>query len=161
MNESRPARPPLATNICVYLIVTAVIPFQAIWIVIWGWFHSVFVNPRISLLLPHAPMPLVTCALALAGSITLWQMRRAAFFLLAGHLGFSLASTLLRLPRLIALSHRMSATLPRAVADSAMRMEFASIAAQCLLNAAIVWYVYRITSAHHFSAESAGPELTT
>ena len=113
-------------------------------ILFWGWFHSVFIYPPI--LLPHSPMPLVICTLAIAGTIALWLMLRAAFFLLTARFALSLATLVINLPSRMALFHRMSATLPRAVVDSAMRATFASIVVQCLLGALIVWYVYRITS---------------
>src|ERR1035438_775816 len=79
MNESHPTRPPLATIICIYLAVTAFIPLEFMWILLWGWLHSFSNYPSILLLLPHTPMPLVICALALVGTIALWQMPRAAF----------------------------------------------------------------------------------
>ena len=146
MNESRPTRPPLATIICIYLFATAFVPLGFMWILFWGWFHALPNYPSILLLLPHSPIPLVICALALAGTIALWQMRRAAFFLLAVRFAISLAILVIRLPRSMAFFHRMSATTPRAITAPIIRDIFAVIVAQWLLDAAIVWYVYRITS---------------
>jgi hypothetical protein len=158
MTEIGPARPPLATIICIYLIVTAFIPLQVMWILIWGWFHSIYNYPPILL---HSPMSWLMWTLAIAGAITLWQMRRVAFFLLAIRYTLSLALLVIDIPPRIAFFHRMSAILPRSVADSAMRASVASIAAQWLLSAAIIWYVYRITPPQHVSPELADPELTT
>jgi hypothetical protein len=158
VNESRPARPLLATVICTYLIVTLFIPLQVMGILLWGWFHSVFNYPPI--LLPRSPMLLMVWTLAVAGTIALWQMRRAAFFLLAARFALSLTILVIDFPRRMAFFHRMSATLPRTVANSAMRASLASTVGEWLLSALIVWYVYRITSPQHISAESAGTELT-
>ena len=153
MNESRPTRPPLATIICIYLVATAFIPLPVMWIVSWSWFHSLSYPPNLFLLW-LSPIPLVICALALAGTIALWQMRRSAFFLLAARFALSLAILVIHLPRSTALLHRMSATMPRAITDSLeTRVIFALIADQWILDAAIVWYVYRITAPQQVSAE--------
>ena len=145
MNESHPTRPPLATIICIYLAVTAFIPLEFMWILLWGWLHSFSNYPSILLLLPHTPMPLVICALALVGTIALWQMHRAAFFLLAARFVLSFAIHIGRIPRLMALFHRMSATMPRAVIDSIVMPATVLIIAEWVISILIVWYVYRIT----------------
>jgi hypothetical protein len=159
MTESHAKRPPLATIICIYLVVTVLIPLQVMGILLWGWFHSVFNFPPI--LLPRSPLLLVIWTLAIAGTVALWLMRRAAFFLLAARFALSLTILVIDLPRRMAFLHRMSVTMPRAVAVSAIRASIASTATEWLVGALIVWYVYRITSPRQFSAESAGSELIT
>jgi hypothetical protein len=151
VTESRPARPPLATIICIYLVVTAFIPLQILWILFWGWFHSVYIF-RLPFLLPHSFMLFAICALTFAGTIALWQVRRAAFFLLAARFALSVTGLAINLPRRVTFYHRMSATLPPVVTDSIMRMTFASITAEWVLSAAIVWYVYRVTSPKRLEA---------
>lgn len=157
MNEPRPARPPLATISCIYLIVTAFIPLPIILILLWSWSNPFFHFPLVRLL-PRTSMPVVICSLAIAGAITLWQMRRAAFFLLAIRLILSIVLQVIHLPRNIAFFHRMS-RISRPVADSALRMAFASIAAKWLLSALIVWYVFRITTPQRASVQSPDPGL--
>jgi hypothetical protein len=157
LNESRPTRPPLATIICIYVVVTAFIPLPVMGILLWGWSHSVFSFPWIRLL-PHSPMPIVICALALAGTIALWQMRRVAFFLLTIRLILSLGLQAINLQHSVAFFHRMSAILPPSFTVE-MRGIYAVEAAQWLLSALIVWYVYRITSPRHTSAELSGAQL--
>lgn len=159
MTESRAARPPLATIICIYLLVTAFIPLPARWIYLFGWFHSIFIYHST---LPHTPLPLAIGVLAIAGAIALWQMRRAAFVLLAIRLVLSLLVMVINLPRSLALYHRLSTILGSALADSLeARGILAVIVAQWLLGALIVWYVYRITLHQHVSTELAGPEPAT
>ena len=88
------------------------------------------------------------CALAVAGAIALGQMRRVAFFLLAAHFALSFGIQILRLPRLVAFSHRMSVTLPPAIADPLVMRVTSLIVAEwvisTLINILIVWYVYTI-----------------
>jgi hypothetical protein len=80
VNESRPVRPSLATIICFYLVLTAFIPLPIIWISLLGRLDSAFIYSS-SLL--HTPVSWLTSTLAIAAAISLWQMRPAAFFLLA------------------------------------------------------------------------------
>ena len=160
MIESRHKRPPLATIICIYMIVTAFIPVQLMWILLWGWFHSILNNLSIPPLMPRTPISLMICALAVAGAIALWLMHRSAFFLLAIRPILSLLLFLIRLPHALAFFHRMSAT-SRSVAASAIRLSLASIILEWLLNILIVWYVYRITAPQRFYPEPVAPELTT
>jgi hypothetical protein len=158
MND-RPSHPPTATVVCIYLVVTTFVPLPVIWILFWGWSHSVFNFPWLQLL-PRSPIPIAIWALALAGAIALWQMRRAAFFLLAARLGLSLAILVIRLPRLIALFHRLSTIALHAFANSLETSGiYAAIAVQWPFDALIVWYVYRTTSPTHFHPELADPEL--
>jgi Na+-driven multidrug efflux pump len=50
--------------------------------------------------------------------------------------------------------------MPRSFADSLeMRGVYASIAADWILAALIVWYVLRITTTKRVSGQSPGPEL--
>jgi hypothetical protein len=154
VNESR--RPPLATIICIYLIVTAFIPLTVMWILVWGWFHSIYNYPPILL---HTPMSWLMCILSIAGAVMLWQMRRVAFFLLAIRYTLSLALLIINIPHRIAFLHRMSA-ISHSVASSIIRLSLTSIVTEWLLNALIVWYVYRITAPQRFSAESADIEAT-
>ena len=147
-----PARPRLATITCIYLVVTAFIPMPTMWILIWGWFHSVFIYDSTL----RTPFSLVVCALAIAGAITVWQMRRAAFFLLAVRFILSMALLVIIFPRSLDVFHRVSA-ISRSVANLAMRLGLAGIVTEWLLNALIVWYVYRITAPRRFSPGPTNP----
>jgi hypothetical protein len=165
VNETRQARPPLATIICTYLIVTALVPLPLIWIYLLGWFNSLSEGSESTFIfhptLPHSPLYWVSCALAIAGAIALWQMRRLAFSLLATRLGLSLITRIITLPRGIAL-FRITATMPPGIADSsALRTTYLLIVAQWIISALIVWYVYRITSPKPFVSGSAKYELHT
>ena len=151
MNEPRPKRPTLATIICIYLAVTAFIPVSIMWILVWGWFHSIFNYPPILL---QTPISWLLCTLAIAGVIALWQMRRAAFLLLVARFVLSLTILVFNLPHSLAFLHRLSA-ISRRVGDSANRLIVASTVVEWLLNALIVWYVYRITAPQRLSPESA------
>jgi hypothetical protein len=150
-------RPPLAAIICIYLTVTAFIPLSFIFIYVWGWFHSVFIYRST---LPHSPLSLAVCLLAVAGAVTLWQMRRAAFFLIVAHFLLSLLIMAVNLPRSLASFHRMSTTMPTAIFRAARMLSMYERIAQLFVSVVIVWYVYQITSRKRLTAETAEPELT-
>ena len=86
---------------------------------------------------------------------------RLTFSLLADRLGLLLVTRIITLPRGIAL-FRMTATMPPGIADSsALRTTYLLIAAQWIISALIVWYVYRITSPEPFISGPAKYELRT
>ena len=153
MTESRPVRPLLATILCIYLVVSVLVPVPIALISIWGYFHSVFIyHPT----LPHSAMSWVNCGLGITGAVALWQMRRVAFYLLATRFGLVL---LLRFPLIIAYSRRIS-TMPPAITHSmTVNMAYAVIVAEWILSALIVWYVYKITSPKVLSPPLSEPEL--
>lgn len=143
MTEPRAARPPLATVVCIYEVIVAFVSLPIAWIYLFGFFHSAPLHHSI---LPQTMLQWVSCVLAIAGAIALWQMRRAAFFLLATRFALSLLTLLIRLPREVAFSSRLRASLPPAVTDSiVLRVEYLSIIAQWIIGALILWYVYKIT----------------
>jgi len=163
LNETRQTRPPLATIICIYLIVTAFVPLSLLWIYLFGRFHSLSNGSHASLtfhpVLPHSPLAWVSCSLAIAGAIALWQLRRLAFVLLAIRLGLSLFTQVSTLTDRSSSFMRLTATMPRVVAASTvMRNNYLLIAAQWLISALIVWYVYRLTSPKPSSSRQGLPD---
>jgi hypothetical protein len=143
VTEPRRERPLLATAICIYEIFTAFVPLPIAWIFLFALFHSAPLHHSI---LPQSTLTWVNCALAIAGAVALWQMRRSAFFLLATRFGLSLLMSIIRLPRAIANISRLRALLPPAVIDSiVLRVGGLLIIAQWVIGALIVWYVYQVT----------------
>jgi hypothetical protein len=144
MNESRPKRPPLATVICIYELATAIVPLPIAVFYLFGYLHS---GLNLHSLVPQSAWSWADVILAVAGATALWQMRRAAFFLLATRFGLSLVHFLLRFPRLIALHERLIASLSvRTTSSPVVKVMFVAICAQWAISAAIVWYTYKVTS---------------
>ena len=146
-------RPLLATIICFYEVFVVVL-------VIACYFLQLHLASSIThAAVSHHPMSLLAAVswlgylLALAAAITLWKMQRSAFYLLAARFGLSLVSFLIALPHLFA---HWPALPPKS--DGAIYLTL--IAIRCVtgalfvgglvLSAAIVWYVYGITSPKNF-----------
>jgi hypothetical protein len=140
LTESRPERPELATVICILEVAAAVLAIAAHFVRLY--LHNLHGYHRASLpstynhplqsfndtTLHYAAMGL-TCTLALAIAVTLWQMRRSAFYLSATRTALSLASVVA-----VLLS-------PSRGMHSGQITGFVTL----ILNAAITGYVYRIT----------------
>jgi hypothetical protein len=132
VNEARPERPLLATIICLLEAAIAVLAISAHFLRIY--LRNLHSHTHYSLApLNYTPLHYaatgLACALALAIAITLWQMRRAAFYLLATRTALSLASLLAGLLR--------AEPMP----TNSRIISLAALA----LTAAITWYVYVIT----------------
>ena len=131
MNEARPERPLLATIICLLEAAIAVLAISAHFLRIY--LRNLHSHTHYSLApLNYTPLHYaatgLACALALAIAITLWQMRRAAFYLLATRTALSLASAVALLLSPFGIHSGQIIGL-----------------ITLTLNAAITWYVYVIT----------------
>ena len=152
MTQAHPERPLLATIISIYLVVSVLVPLPIALIYLDEFFHSVFIYHTT---LPGSAMSWVIFGLAMAGAVTLWQMRRAAFYLIATRFGLSL---LLKFKLILAYSRRVS-TMPHAITHSMIvNMAYAVIVADWILSALIVWYVYKITSPKASNPPLSEPE---
>ncbi len=148
MNAHRPARPVLATLICIYEAAVLVLalalrlrPGQAPQV------HAhAAVLPPISPLV--VPLSWLGYTLALAAAIALWQMRRSAFFLLMARLAISIAVVLLTMPRLRWLHHRIDPLVARAPGfqPDVLGLAILTIVVSWSISIAILCYVGVITS---------------
>jgi hypothetical protein len=141
VNEVRPARPLLATLICIFEATSVVLVVAAYYLV--TYLHIIHTSLRngdpITYSLPlitlqfsplhYAVMGLIYL-IGLAAAIALWQMRRSAFYLLAMRTALSLASFVIELLRV----------------EMAIHLRQIGGFLALVLGAAITWYVYRITS---------------
>jgi len=155
---SRPARPLLATVICVYEV--SIVVLALVLPSVLRHFNPIAAHPTVT----HPPSPLqaasgwLSYALAVAAAIALWQMRRLAFVLLAVRFALSLLLLLIRLPRLIALNRGLTLLVLQmshngSIAPLAILWgSYAVAAAHWILSAMIVLYVYRITSSRTLPA---------
>jgi len=142
LTEVRPERTPVATFICAFEVAIAA------WVIL-GRFAVYIIRSVASSPAYHSyPTPLLQTVvrdldvlLAVAAAVTLWQMRRSAFYLLATRFVLSFVWFGWGLLR--------GTSLP--VAHDGGRSEIIHVIrlliALCLLllNAAITWYVYRVT----------------
>lgn len=101
MTQTRPERPLLATLICIWEV--AVVFIEIVGLIWQHHFH------RLHPLLQHRSVPLpllhtisvwITYCLAIAAAISLWQMHRSSFVLLAARFGIGLLWFLIGLPYL-------------------------------------------------------------
>lgn len=142
MIETRPPRPMMATIIAcweVLIVSMAVAAHVAVRLI--HHMHPATRHaaqaPAVSTSPLHAAGLVVTCVLALAAAIALWEMRRVAFILLAARFGVELV--------LFAEEMLRPVTAARAQ-HTAMRFAFIGIDFVALaVNAAIAWYVWHIT----------------
>lgn len=142
MTEVRPERTPIATLICAFeaaIVVWAVVGRTALHV---G--HTAG-SARAYHAYPTALLETVVkdldVLLALAAAITLWQMRRAAFYVLATRFGLSFSWFAWKLLRGANLPALHSGT--RSMVIDSLRL----LVSLCFLtlSAAITWYVYRVT----------------
>ena len=154
MNESHPARPPLATIICIY----------EAFIVVFGVVTQILSRYHISnnanTARHYHSYPVVTLqsalgwlsyALAIAAAVALWQMRRSAFVLFLTRFALGLVLSLSRLPRFMQLAaHDRALRPPGSSALAILTLTFwiiyAITAVFVALNAFFAWYAYKITS---------------
>jgi hypothetical protein len=127
LTEARPARPLLATVISLWEASLVVLAIAARFLRIYlrglhGHLQHPF--PPLDTAPLHYAVTAVIYALALASAITLWQMRRSAFYLLATRAVLFFAGFL----------HTLLRT----------RLSLISLA-NLILSSAIAWYVYDIT----------------
>jgi hypothetical protein len=142
VTQAHPERPLLATIISIYLVVSVLVPLPIALIYLDEFFHSVFIYHTT---LPGSAMSWVIFGLAMAGAVTLWQIR----------FGLSL---LLKFKLILAYSRRVS-TMPPAITHSMIvNMAYAVIVADWILSALIVWYVYKITSPKASNPPLSEPE---
>jgi hypothetical protein len=140
LTEVRPARPLLATLICIFEAASVVLVVAAHFLV--NYLRSIHNSLRTGQPLTYSPPPLTLHAsplhyaamglsyiIALAAAIALWQMRRSAFYLLAAGTALSLASFAVGLLR----------------AGMAIHLSQIIGLLTLVLSAAITWYAYRIT----------------
>lgn len=142
MTEVRPERTPIATLICAFeaaIVVWATLGRTALYVIRTAG------SARAHHLYPTSPLETVVkdldVLLALAAAITLWQMRRSAFYLLATRFGLSFSWFAWKLLRGANLPVLHSGT--RSMVIDSLRL----LVSVCflILSAAITWYVYRIT----------------
>jgi hypothetical protein len=148
VNESRPARPALATVICVYEVVLLL----ALPLIQWGLQRQFAATHPLRQYHAYPAHPLQSAvgwfgtALLIAAVVALWQMRRVAFLLFLAHFGLLLVLRYLRLP-LMMKTYRL---LYQAASTSGfywpLIMLFVMIAVEWTINLLILWYVFRITS---------------
>ena len=142
MTEARPERTPIATLICVFeatIVVWAILGRTTLHFIRSAGSGRAYHFYPTSLL--ETVVKDLDVLLALAAAITLWQMRRPAFYVLATRFALSFswfASKLLRGANLPVLH---SGT--RSMVIDSLRL----LVSVCflILSAAITWYVYRIT----------------
>ncbi|HZL26222.1 MAG TPA: hypothetical protein VFC39_06795 [Acidobacteriaceae bacterium] len=155
MTVERPARPALATLICIFELGVVALLIASHFIVrsLRDQFNALRANnpsvhsqpfPPIHYTPLHLTSMIVSYGLALAVAITLWQMRRSAFYLLATQttlslitFGIGLVRTLsvaLHVPHAAGINHA-------AIFWIARILSFLFVA----FEAAMTWYVYDIT----------------
>jgi hypothetical protein len=157
VTEIRPERPILATLLCIFEagIVALAIASHFIARLLRDFInahradgvstHTTFILPTHSTPL-HLGFLVLTYGLALAIAITLWQMRRSAFYLLAARTGLSCITFVLGVVRW------MSGTLPqphrRMPINPVAIFWIVGILSFCWLvfNVVMTWYVHDITS---------------
>ena len=155
MAQVHPKRPVLATLVCIWEAVVVVLAIA-------GYIflkHMLSAHPSAR---PHPTTLLrsisswVSPILAAAAAITLWQMRRSAFFLLAARFAISLLWFLVGLPRLFSQHGLASPPLPHGspLANTLVVIRWGAVLftiTGIALNAFIAWYAYEITSAKALS----------
>ena len=159
MTDDRRARPRLATVICIYegaSVVLGVLSFCLLTFAARG------INPSIayySTPLLQSVVMWVRYALALGAAIALWQMRRSAFYLLAGRVAIALILFLVSLLHSTPTIPTPSTNLfTPAIMHGVIR---AISAVFLLLHAGVAWYVYNITSPQLPSSQASGPTALT
>jgi len=143
LTDDRRARPRLATVICIYEAASVLLGVASYCILTYS--HSI--HPSVadySAPLLQSVVIWLRYVLALTAAIALWQMRRAAFYLLAGRVAIALVLFLVSLlpaTPLISMQHEylMSTT-------EVGGMIHIISATFLIFHACIAWYVYHITS---------------
>jgi hypothetical protein len=159
VTEPRPARPPLATIICIYEIVIVAFAVASHFFARYLIFNSantarhyhsypIQSNPIITL---QSVLGWLSYALAITAAVALWQMHRSAFVLFLTRFALGVALTVSRLPRFMQLVVRTQALRPPengalAVLKFALWIAWAVSAALVALNTLFAWYAYKITS---------------
>jgi hypothetical protein len=158
---TRPERPVLATLICIWEVFTIVLAIASYMFLEHMLSAHPSIHPHPTTLL-HSISSWLFPLLAAAAAITLWQMRRAAFFLLAARFAMSLLWFLAGLPRLFA---QHWPTLPPgspgainviAIRWGAILFSIVSLA----LSGSIAWYAYDITTPEALSPHDPEAHLT-
>ena len=143
MTDDRRVRPRLATVICIYEAASVLLGVVSYCMLTYS--HRI--HPSVadySTPLLQSVVIWLRYVLALAGAIALWQMRRAAFFLLAGRVAIALVLFLVSLlpaTPLISMQHEY----PMSTIEVGGMIHIAS-AAFLIFHTCIAWYVYNITS---------------
>jgi hypothetical protein len=143
LTDDRRVRPRLATVICIYEGASVLLGVVSYCILTYS--HRI--HPSVadySTPLLQSVVIWLRYVLALAAAIALWQMRRAAFYLLAGRVAIALVLFLVSLlpstPPTPAHSEYMMSTT---VVGGMIHIVSAAF---LILHACIAWYVYNITS---------------
>ncbi|HEY1742697.1 MAG TPA: hypothetical protein VGG18_05990 [Granulicella sp.] len=153
MTDDRRVRPRLATVICIYEAASVLLGVVSYCILIYSHrIHPSIADYYTPLL--QTVVIWLRYVLALAGAVALWQMRRAAFYLLAGRVVIALVLFLVSLlpaTPLISMQHEylMSTT------EVGGMIHIVS-ATFLIFHACIAWYVYHITS-----PQSPHPRVST
>jgi hypothetical protein len=146
----RPERPILATVVCIY-------EASIVLLDVVGYFSLKFLVPLTTNAAVHYHPTLragliswVSCLLALAAAITLWQMRRSAVVFLGARFGMDLVLFV------VGLFHPIHATTQphstQALSPSSIAHAFRIVGVIALaLSGFIAWYAYKITSAKALS----------
>jgi hypothetical protein len=148
VSEPRPARPLLATLICIFEAFTAIVPLPLALAYLFGYFHSADYYPSP---LPRSAVSWLSSALAIAAAVTLWRMHRSASYLFAARFLLTLALFLQRLPHVLAMQalfqHRLNPAYPLEHNLATTFWILSSInLATIALDALFAFYAYRITS---------------
>jgi hypothetical protein len=157
---TRPERPILATVICVYeafIVLGAIVAFFSLKFLVPLTTHAaVHRGPTLA----ASAINWVSCLLAMAAAITLWQMRRSSVLFLGARFGMALVLFLVGLfhpIHAIATPHSTQGLSPANIAHAFRILGVIALA----LSGFIAWYAYKITAPHRFLPESAEPELTS
>jgi hypothetical protein len=160
VSESRPARPLLATIICIYEAFIAILALA--WYFLIGYLNTYLaIHPHPNPL--YSALSWSTYCVAAAAAIALWQMRRSAFYLVVARFGILLLWIFFTVLRFVLVNW---------LAFHPARSEStAQIVMRCLvclitlggvaLSAAIVWYVRDITSPKSFPLPVTEPRATS
>jgi hypothetical protein len=146
---TRPERPALATLICIYetLIVVRTIASHYITRPLPPTLHNGLTVPLIHFTNPLQPAASwLTCALAVAATVTLWRMHRSAVVFLAGRFCISLVLFLVGFPRVQSLFATMHPPSPSINLSALLWVASAIAITGIALNAFIAWYAYDITT---------------
>ena len=158
MTDDRRARPPLATVISIYEVATVLSGIVSYCFLTYS--HSI--NPSLAdytTPLLQSVVIWLRYVLALTAAIALWQMRRAAFYLLAGRAAIALVLFLVSLlPSTPPFPTHHAYPISKTAVDGVIRV---FTAAFLILHICIAWYVYNLTSPKALSPQVPGSNALT
>lgn len=153
MTDDRRARPPLATVICIYEVATVLLGIVSYCFLTYSQRIHPSVTDYTTPLLQSVVMWL-RYVFALTAAIALWQMRRSAFYLLAGRAAIALVLFLVSLlPSTPPFPTHHAYPISKTIVDGVIRI---FTAAFLILHVCIAWYSYNITSPEALPPQGPG-----